>query len=72
MGPKRQRLYERVFLPESQKRRTGRAANLGAAELDAWCAEVPSLRVHASLGAFAEHLLSLDPTDNLSMPGVLQ
>ncbi len=51
--------------------RSGRAANLGAAELDAWRAEVPSLHVHSSLAAFAEHLLSLDPTDNLSMPGVL-
>lgn len=52
--------------------RSGRAEHLGASELEAWRNEVPTMRVHASLGAFAEHLLSLEPEDNASMPGALQ
>ncbi len=49
--------------------RSGRAERIGAAELDAWRSQVPALQVHANLGAFAEHLLRLEPNENLSMPG---
>ena len=43
--------------------RSGRAANLGEAELQKMLDRVPSTRVHADLGAFAEHLLRREHPD---------
>lgn len=40
--------------------RTGKAAGLDAAQLDALCAQVPGTEVHADLAAFAEHLIRTD------------
>jgi D-glycero-D-manno-heptose 1,7-bisphosphate phosphatase len=50
--------------------RTGRAADVSEQEIAAWCAQVPGTMVHASLGAFADHLLSGDGETN-SMPAPL-
>ncbi len=51
--------------------RTGRAADATAADIESWCAQVPGTTVHANLGAFADHLLSHDPSSFASLPGAL-
>ena len=40
--------------------RTGKAAALDAAQIDALCAQVPGTLVHADLAAFADHLLAAE------------
>ena len=50
--------------------RSGRAAALDDAQLAQWLAQVPGTQVHASLGAFAEHLLRRSQAP-LSSPGEL-
>jgi len=40
--------------------RTGKAARLSAADIEALCAQVPGTQVHADLGAFAEWLIERD------------
>lgn len=51
--------------------RTGRAASVTAEELRAWHAQVGGMRVHASLGAFVDHLLRDDDKVQSSLPGGL-
>ena len=46
-------------LPRSHAVRSGRAAALSAEQVAALCQQVPGTRVHASLGAFADHLLAI-------------
>ncbi len=48
--------------------RTGRAAEASAAEIDAWCAKVPGTTVHASLDAFADHLLQREAGASVPAP----
>jgi D-glycero-D-manno-heptose 1,7-bisphosphate phosphatase len=46
--------------------RTGRAAEVTAAELELWQAQVPGTVVHANLAAFAEYILRLELGDAAS------
>lgn len=51
--------------------RCGRCATLPLEQIQQIVAQVPGTRAHASLGAFAEHLLARDPVA-ASMPGALR